>query len=402
MTLTVNNYNTTIDRDIDHEFISSSTGSYPNLTIIDCNNTVDSVKYNLQPTNSDGVTLFDILYYDENTATLKIYKFSDAQSDSFETLNRWQNSNYATIIGICVVPSNVLPDGFPRFVCADEFGESNYGVITSFDGASSYPELVTESGMKFYSSSASTTYVVNTDSFNNIFPISNQPRSSSIGWNMIRPIQCNANIPSDNISTGKNSSYFDSGNENSSYYFHIGSDMANYCPSPWRLNGTLNSQCITNFYIDEDQHFVSFNNPMSYYDGHGSTIQLLCTYISHKYFSSDTHLRELMTYRIYDDQSIYKISKAGSSVTDLAEFDTISPVYIPTVGEMSFLCSRLHTVNYILQQLGKTEIDETNIYLTSTESGYDSVYVLIPMTGTIANVYKSQVCKIRTFFKYIP
>lgn len=400
MTLTVNKYNTTTDRDIDYAFNSSSTGSYPNLTIVDCSNPVDSVKYNLQPTNTDGVTLFDILYYDENNASLKIYKFFDAQSDSFETLNRWQNNNYATIIGICVVPSNLLPDGLPRFVCVDEFGESNYGVITSFDGVSSYPELVTESGMKFYSSSASTTYVVNTDSFSNVFPISNQPRSSSIGWNMIRPIQSNVNILSDNISTGKNSSYFDSGNENSSYYFHIGSDIANYCPSPWRLNGTLNSQCITNFYIDEDQHFVSFNNPMSYYDGHGSTTQLLYTYINHKYFSSDTHLRELMSYRIYDEQSVYKIIKlTGAEVTD---FDTIGPVYIPTVGEMSFLGSRLHTVNYILQQLSKTKIDETNMYLTSTESGYDSVYVFIPMTGTIVSVYKSQVCKIRTFFKYIP
>jgi hypothetical protein len=109
----------------------------------------------------------------------------------------------------------------------------------------------------------------------------------------------------------------------------------------------------------------------------------------------------IFDFRISGDNGNYDIprwqSETINGIEVLINSFTNKEFYIPSIAELAFMQVRLKRVNEIMQMFGREPIDVEEIYLSSTESGYDSVYALQPYTGSIMSIYKSIPCKCRPF-----
>ena len=432
---TLHNFNTPADRDATQKFEITE---FPLITTIDCENTIGSTRFEIEARNDPESLFSKETHHDIHLYSVLVLNKMNKEFEIKDT-GILEDPDYLEkylLIGVCVIPSGLLPDGRARFVCFDELfpSKGEYSAIDNQNNSkmSQYinsnsivpPRIcidtTNDANCKVYIANQNYSYLcpldhltdtTKNDNIYNVIPIVNQNHSSSIKYNVERLSQYNSCLPSDILNSGKNSSYFDCGVGNLAYYYHVTGDMANYCPSPYNLDGTLNNQFFTQFHYNSSQNkYVSFLNPMEVFDGHKNTFNLIQSNLySRNVFSENLNssavAKMIFDFRVDGDGGYYGmpcwesvINHFGVVVNELlVNSSDHREFYIPSISELAFMQVRLKRVNEIMQMFGKEPIDVEEIYVSSTESGYDSVYALQPYTGSIMSIYKSIPCKCRPF-----
>ena len=428
---TLHNFNTPADRDATRKFNISE---FPLITTIDCENTITSTRFEIAGRECPESLFSKETHHDAPLYSILVLNkmYNQFELTDIRILEDPDYLQKYLLIGVCVIPSGLLPDGLARFVCFDELNplKYEYSVINNRDdrrmvryiNANSVipPKVCIDTtdnkNCKVYIASQNYSYlcqldymtdITKNDNIYNVIPIVNPNHSSSIKYNVERLSQYNSCLPSDILDSGKKSSYFDCGIGNIAYYYHVTGDMANYCPSPYNLDGTLNNQFFTSFHYDLEEHMhVSFLNPMEAFDGYKNTFNLIQSNLySTTVFSENTNSsmtgKLIFDFTVTGDNGNYNIPHWQTSNNNVAltlmDSSTHNEFYIPSISELAFMQVRLKRVNEIMEMFGREPIDVEDIYLSSTESGYDSVYALQPYTGSIMSIYKSIPCKCRPF-----
>ena len=428
---TLHNFNTPADRDATQKFEITE---FPLITTINCENTIGSTRFEIEDRHNSESLFSKETHHDIHLYSILVFNkmYNDFELVDTRIIEDPEYLQKYLLIGVCVIPSGLLPDKRARFVCFDELFSSKceYSVIDNqsnskmgqyINSNSIVPpriciDTTNNANCKVYVANQSYSYLcpldhltdtTKNDNIYNVIPIVNPNHSSSIKYNVERLSQYNSCLPSDMLNSGKNSSYFDCGVGNIAYYYHVTGDMANYCPSPYNLDGTLNNQFFTSFHYNSSQNkYASFLNPMEVFDGYKNTFNLIqSSFYSRNIFSdlgSSTVAKMIFNFTVEGDNGNYTIPHWQTETINNIDILINSPFYkkefyIPSIAELAFMQVRLKRVNEIMQMFGKEPIDVEEIYVSSTESGYDSVYALQPYTGSIMSIYKSIPCKCRPF-----
>lgn len=411
-------YNSTFERDTDSKI--QNLLYYPYITMVDKDNIVGSTQFVKYYNN--GANLYDILV--KNGSNFLIRR-SIADINSTDS-----------IVGICVIPENVLPDGLARFITLFDVDDKCYGGYT--DSRITYLKYIADyvernnipyNGMPldaimqigvgviydelFMKTNTDSTMLTTatTQSNRNVVPLVNKKRTTNLNRVVQRVAQYTGAMPSDIIHSGKKASYYDSGLDNYSYYYNVGGDVCDYVPSMWKLNGDLNPAAVTPFYYDKDlKGYVSFANALLDYKGYNNTSSM--HHIMNKYDTYVDNVGGSDTFRFRTNSIFF--------IVDNTLFERYTS-YIPAIGELSFIIGRIAAINSIIDDLNDLwdldriqyynmiteeqssvkadKIDLTKVYLSSSEASYDGVYCVFPANGSILNVYKDNLCTGRPFIK---
>jgi hypothetical protein len=454
ITVNVNteNYSTTILRDSDIRLNSSS--FYPNITYIsglngEFENPVGSVRINTSGiAYVDNVIVDDEKFSEEFKPKVELYDlvvgYMSGKRKKIEVTTPQNLTNDDEVLGICVIPQGLI-DEEPRFVAVKDLGEGCFGYLDGSRCSSPIeltkffliatedadPHVFAGSGTPFaiyfctsennisyfYTLPNSGNSINGFDHIYNVIPIINtSTQNSNLHPDTKRVVQFTAIAASDNIVTGKKSSYIDCGYNNSSYFYYLGGDYSNYAQPSWKLNGTLNLNSTIGFYKDENGDYPSFLNPLSKFDGYDKTATNIKTTVFNNYYIDEC--RENFNFTLYssfnDNNAFVKLFSSTFSTylpiwnggilptTEDYTAGTIKQgnLYIPSLGEFSFLISRLKVINDLIEEYNGDKIDNTYIYMTSTECSYTGVYAVWPFNGSMMNIYKSQNLMIRPFIKF--
>lgn len=301
-------YNSTTERDLD-PYIGNST-YYPYGSIIQCENNIGSAQV---VGTKRQINLYDVLSHNDTLRirTIKRPTEIEATDEPF---------------AICVIPSNVLPDGAARFMALTEvqqmgcFGYCDNYTLPLIIGQNlnrnhtiCYMHSESEAESHSWNSSVSLpatnsmiystytvigqpckNYIVASQTYTgqdsriqilNTIPAINHDVTNDLERMALRASHSNACIPGDGITRGKRYSYYDSGIGQSSYYFFTGGQYSYYVPSPWQLNGKLNKNLFTTHFTFNDTtssiyhmsgmtNCMSIANPFSDFNGLENTYGL--------------------------------------------------------------------------------------------------------------------------------
>ena len=248
----------------------------------------------------------------------------------------------------------------------------------------------------------------------NVVPIINKSNiNNTLNMQTQRVVQYTGIMLSDNIDEGKNSSYIDSGAHCNSYYYYVTGYQANYIQPSWRLNRRFNQDATLSFYYDsETDTYPSFLNPLTQYDGLYNTYCTIRTiYNLQNSLENFTHpglgVNQLFSIDMPNNDNAFIMTSEYSAhdyttwpeiTSSFSTFENnINLLYIPSVGEFSFLMARLAKINDIIDEIGADPIHPENIYITSNECSDNGVYAVWPYNGALMNVYKRDLLHIRPF-----
>lgn len=443
-------YSTTVERDQETQLRSISTNEFfPNISYVQCSNPVASVKIDTSyisyvdgniiyqiGTRTDTTCLYDILTFDSITNGIGVKPpellpalISDPNihilgvSVSFDKETRG-NTMFVALHDIPV-------DGPYGYIDAFELGDAKKEICSIIEdmylishteyisynhtpnNTSTYSFYVECDNNDFYTYLYSCSY----NYFNmtyvpmlNVVPIINtSPQNSNLHTETQRVVQYTGIMSSDAISTGKKSSYIDAGKNNSSYFYYLGNDNANYMQPSWKLNRSLNLNSTLGFYYDTtDTSYYAFPNPLNDFNGFYNTCYILQSYLSTceftKYINGEylePRGREPVSFQSSLSQFFSYTCENLYTVWDEQDIGTISinakKLYIPSVGEFSFLMSRLAAINDVIIACGGDQIDPTKLYMTSNEASGNGIYAVWPFNGALLNVKKSETITIRPF-----
>ena len=250
----------------------------------------------------------------------------------------------------------------------------------------------------------------------NVVPIINKSNiNNTLNMQTQRVVQYTGIMLSDNIDEGKNSSYIDSGAHCNSYYYYVTGYQANYIQPSWRLNRRFNQDATLSFYYDsETETYPSFLNPLTQYDGLYNTYCTIRTiYNLQNSLENFTHpglgVNQLFSIDMPNNDNAFIMTSEYSDhdyttwpeiTSSFSTFENnINLLYIPSVGEFSFLMARLAKINDIIDEIGGDPIHPENIYITSNECSDNGVYAVWPYNGALMNVYKRDLLHIRPFIQ---
>ena len=411
-------YNSTFERDTDSKI--QNLLYYPYITMVNKDNIVGSTQFVKYYNN--GANLYDILVKNgDNFLLRKSISDIDSTDDS--------------VVGICVIPQNVLHDGCPRFITLFDIDDKCYGGYTEsgidylkkvddwiernnipYNGTPVNAALANGAGVVYdelflKTGDGAILTTATTQSNRNIVPLVNKKNTTNLNRVVQRVAQYTGAMPSDVIHSGKKASYYDSGLDNYSYYYNVGGDVCDYVPSVWKLNGDLNPAAITQFYYDKDlKGYVSFANALLDYYGYSNTLSIRS--LMSKYDTYVDNNDNTNSFRFRTTSVFFYLGNTSFGNCEQ---------YIPAIGELSFIIGRTAAINSIIDDLNDlfdlnqikyyntitgsqssvkaSKIDLTKIYISSSEASYDGVYCVFPVNGSIINVYKDNLCTGRPFIK---